>query len=300
MHKLSSNFSMISLLLSFDAALSFNCPLQITVSSSRASTVTGNEDWKNKVGRYIFRYSENGNAVYENAQQQGIHLYKTGEGNWMVGNKLGEDFGWIANTKCSHKCPTSCPEGSWIYWHGVTGGKGVWKSDNTLKVDGCVKWRQTSNCDAEGSREPENDKDCNVEIKWKSGYCECTNGRKEMEKGCQEPTYYGFEFKTCEEACAYRGILANGLLNRERMQSDQPIADSPRVPLRPGHEFSTCSSVSSQTYTTYEDANTACLNDRQCSFVLDEGCDDSGTFKLCTAMSMIQDSSTDCIFNKHN
>ena len=65
-----------------------------------------------------------------------------------------------------------------------------------------------------------------------------------------------------------------------------------------GQQLWSCSTVARQEYSTYDDAKAACLNDWQCSYVLDQGCDDSGPFKLCTATSMIEPSSTDCLYNK--
>ena len=53
-----------------------------------------------------------------------------------VGNDTGKQFGWIANTKCSEKCPSNCRDSTWMYWQGQTGGRGSWVTDNTLKVDG--------------------------------------------------------------------------------------------------------------------------------------------------------------------
>ena len=300
-------FAFISLSISLDSALSTNCPTKITISSRRPAFITNNEDWTTKVGRYSLKRYENGNAIYENDQQSDINLYKSKQGNWMVGNKLGEDFGWIANSKCDSECPSSCPEGSWIYWHGVTGGRGTWKSDSTLMVDGCIKWRQTGQCSAQGPREPDHDKSCDEEIKWKSGYCECSNGRKEMEKRCETPAHYGYEFNTCEQACSYRGMIANGFLSDNQMQSDEPVSSNelPETYRNAHWTEQTCSTVSAdlfrKSYATYEEAKTACSNDLQCSFVLDEGCDGRGAFKLCDAMSFVQDSSSDCLFAKeHN
>ena len=300
------NFAIFLSLASLDYALSVDCPKYITISSRKAATVANNADWKDKLGSYSIKKSIKGNNVYENIDQPGLYLHKSKGGKWMVGDKLGKDFGWIANSDCQSECPTSCSEGSWIYWHGETGGQGVWKSDSTLMVDGCVKWRQTGECSAEGPREIGSDKDCNVEIQWKSGFCECTNGRKEMSKGCERPHYYGYEFTTCDEACANRGNEANDLLYTELMQGDQPYDLTYGVPAvnrqqiyqENGRSHWTCSSVSVQHYMTLEEANTACSNDQQCSFILDEGCDQKGAFKLCTAMSMVLPSSTDCLFNK--
>ena len=290
-----------------DYVTSLNCPSTITISSSKVSQ-SHSEEWKEKLGRYILQYSEDGNIFYENEKHREIYMYLSRQGNWMVGNNIGENFGWIANTKCSRECPSSCPEQSWIYWNGVTGGKGAWKSDTTLNVDGCVKWRQTSQCSSNGPRVPEEDKDCNVEIKKQSGYCECTNGRTEMEKRCELPSYYEYEFNTCEEACAYRGKLDNEMFQTNAILLDQPTTGlEPHITL-PKQLYHvnenrgwTCSSVLSRMYVTYEEASKACSNDQQCSFVLDEGCDMKGGFKMCSSMAFVQTSSTDCIFNKeHN
>ena len=55
----------------------------------------------------------------------------------------------------------------------------------------CVKWRQTGGCKFDGPREPENDKNCEMKVEWKSGYCECKDGRKTMKKGCDLPVFMG-------------------------------------------------------------------------------------------------------------
>ena len=67
-----------------------------------------------------------------------------------------------------------------------------------------------------------------------------------------------------------------------------------------GHRFWSCDMVESQEYSTYDAAKAACLNDWQCTYVLDQGCDDVGPFKLCTATSMIERSQQDCIYNKRS
>jgi len=42
---------------------------------------------------------------------------------------------------------------------------------------GCLAWRQTGGCSATGRREPNNDKDCQIQIQpGASGYCECEGG----------------------------------------------------------------------------------------------------------------------------
>ena len=56
---------------------------------------------------------------------------------FQVGNDTSKEFGWIVNADCAEKCPSNCRGGrSWMYWQGVTGGKGSWAIDNTLSVDG--------------------------------------------------------------------------------------------------------------------------------------------------------------------
>ena len=182
---------------------------------------------------------------------------------------------------------------------------GDWKHDQTLRVDGCVKWRQTGQCRADGIREPKKDKECNEEIKWQSGYCECTNDRTEMLKGCELPSYYGHKYATCEEACAHRGVVANDLVPGGDIQSDQPnpIDENPETSRRPIYQINgdhgwTCSSILKQTYTTYEEASRACSDAQRCSFVLDEGCNKIGPFKLCSAMSFVEASSEDCLIYK--
>ena len=65
-----------------------------------------------------------------------------------------------------------------------------------------------------------------------------------------------------------------------------------------GKRYWSCSTVARQEYSTYDAAKAACLNDWQCMFVLDQNCDDTGAFKLCTARSFIEQSSTDCLYNK--
>ena len=102
-------------------------------------------------------------------------------------------------------------------------------------------------------------------------------------------------------------MIANGFLSDNQMQSDEPVSSNelPETYRNAHWTEQTCSTVSAdlfrKSYTTYEEAKTACTNDIQCSFVLDEGCDGRGAFKLCDAMSFVQDSSTDCLFAKeHN
>ena len=68
----------------------------------------------------------------------------------------------------------------------------------------CMEWRQTQGCRADGRRETDLDQTCDtvIEDEW-SGYCECGEEVKKMEKGCDEPGRYF----TCNEAC---NVTSNG------------------------------------------------------------------------------------------
>ena len=55
---------------------------------------------------------------------------------FKVGDEVGKDFGWIGNPNCDEECPSNCRGNSWMHWHGVTGGRGSWKSDNSLQISG--------------------------------------------------------------------------------------------------------------------------------------------------------------------
>ena len=62
----------------------------------------------------------------------------------------------------------------------------------------CVSWRHTSRCKANGPRESHRDKQCHEDIpSGASGYCECSNGKKKMMKGCDDVAQY----KNCNDAC---------------------------------------------------------------------------------------------------
>ena len=68
---------------------------------------------------------------------------------------------------------------------------------NLAILDACVAWRQTGGCNPDGRREQKRDKTCTETIRkrW-SGYCECADGSRRMEKGCREGAY-----ETCYDAC---------------------------------------------------------------------------------------------------
>jgi hypothetical protein len=55
---------------------------------------------------------------------------------FKVGDEVGKDFGWIGNPNCDEECPSNCRGNSWMHWNGVTGGRGSWKSDNSLQISG--------------------------------------------------------------------------------------------------------------------------------------------------------------------
>ena len=64
----------------------------------------------------------------------------------------------------------------------------------------CVSWRQSIDCSADGPPDPENDKPCNDPLWWLqnvAGYCECANGVKRMEAGCNTT----LDYQTCTDAC---------------------------------------------------------------------------------------------------
>ena len=65
-------------------------------------------------------------------------------------------------------------------------------------IQQCVKWRQTKECKSDGPRWPKKDKSCDtpIEVGW-SGYCECSDGKIAMEKGCISGRY-----RTCNDACS--------------------------------------------------------------------------------------------------
>ena len=67
----------------------------------------------------------------------------------------------------------------------------------TASVVGCVMWRQTGGCRAQGPREPEQDMECDRAVApGRSGWCECKNGRTAKEVSCN---HHGFR---CDHQCA--------------------------------------------------------------------------------------------------
>ena len=60
-----------------------------------------------------------------------------------------------------------------------------------------MSWRQTGGCDPNGRRESQHDKNCDAVVpNGASGYCECRNGIRKMQKGCNAGSY-----RTCNDAC---------------------------------------------------------------------------------------------------
>ena len=80
---------------------------------------------------------------------------------------------------------------------------------------GCVGWRQTGGCAADGPRESDADKGCETRIlsKW-SGYCECENGTTTHAVGCLHADF------TCATACEQQPALA---AERAANQRDGPL-----------------------------------------------------------------------------
>ena len=79
-----------------------------------------------------------------------------------------------------------------LYFHFFKVGKPI-----EYKPPECIKWRQTGGCKPEGSHEPGNDKECSALIQGKaSGYCECKDGRKTLQKRCKDDVSI-----TCHDAC---------------------------------------------------------------------------------------------------
>ena len=55
---------------------------------------------------------------------------------------------------------------------------------------GCVGWRQTGGCNANGNREQQGDKRCHENVHdGISGYCECEGGRRAKQVGCKHKAF---------------------------------------------------------------------------------------------------------------
>jgi len=70
----------------------------------------------------------------------------------------------------------------------------------------CVGWRQTGDCNADGPREPNNDKPCDASIDGRSsGFCECGDGRIIRKPGCAHGEFS--EPFTCKDECGQEADL---------------------------------------------------------------------------------------------
>ena len=128
------------------------------------------------------------------------------------------------------------------------------------------------------------------------GWIANTKCKSECPTACPKGSWIYWRGRTGGEG-AWKPDSTLMVFDSDAMQSDQPqLRNEVMETYRAGHPHSTCTQVLSKTYQTYEKASNVCSKDQQCSFVLDEGCDDKGEYKLCTPMSLIQESSTDCIF----
>ena len=54
----------------------------------------------------------------------------------QIGNKAGENFGWIAHLNCSDKCPNKCKPGYWWFWDNENENNGTWYNDKNIEVYG--------------------------------------------------------------------------------------------------------------------------------------------------------------------
>ena len=54
----------------------------------------------------------------------------------QIGNKAGENFGWIAHLNCSDKCPNKCKPGYWWFWDKEKENNGTWYVDKNIEVCG--------------------------------------------------------------------------------------------------------------------------------------------------------------------
>ena len=70
----------------------------------------------------------------------------------------------------------------------------------------CTGWRQTSQCNPQGTRERRHDRDCNTGITTGSGYCECGDGEIDfkVEKDCHD-----WGGRTCLEKCSNYNVITD-------------------------------------------------------------------------------------------
>jgi hypothetical protein len=73
------------------------------------------------------------------------------------------------------------------------------RGPNGTRVSGCVSWRQTGGCAADGEREPDKDLPCDVPPETgASGYCECVADIRAQQKRCEDTAM----ILNCDRACA--------------------------------------------------------------------------------------------------
>ena len=55
---------------------------------------------------------------------------------FQLGDKVGQNSGWITHMYCDYKCPSDCPNRLWRYWNGTTNinGQPDWNRDENFKV----------------------------------------------------------------------------------------------------------------------------------------------------------------------
>ena len=66
------------------------------------------------------------------------------------------------------------------------------------------------------------------------------------------------------------------------------------------HPSWTCTPIANKEYSSYYDAISACHEDWQCTFVLDQDCDGKDVFKLCDAKFKIERTKNDCLIKPKN
>jgi len=117
------------------------CPDTITLNTKGWAV----RRWGSRLGVFsLLGCDERGNGIYEHALKHRFYLYRlslTANPNnewqkdvWMLGDKVGNNFGWIMHMYCDHECPSDCPNRLWRYWNGTTRGHGNWERDEHFKV----------------------------------------------------------------------------------------------------------------------------------------------------------------------
>jgi len=110
--------------------------------------------------------------------------------------------------RCQNEVPKDasgyCECGGGVRVRSVGCGHETFKCDKECAMQErykCVGWRQTGDCSANGPRESEKDRDCDLEVDpGSSGYCECGAGRLIKRSGCKKDA--DADAFTCSEECA--------------------------------------------------------------------------------------------------